>query len=335
MNERKNRTGRWFAWAAGLAALGGLGPLLADADYRDMGMGLLLAALAALAAAFGILLVFGRRTVLSGIVKFWAILLVNTVIFGAAGVYWFGPVAIFHPHGDEAAEAALAEEASVEYAATEDGVLSGWLYRCGAADAPVILCFYGNGETASRKTLELTGLARRGYFPGFDFAVFDYPGYGRAPGRPTERSLLRMALAAFDRLRERYDTVCVLGYSIGTGPANYVAAERPVAALALMAPYADGYDLYNSALDIFHGPLTRLLVSFKMESRLWARRVTVTPLLLASPRDRTVPFASSRALAECYPRAEFRPVEVADHAAFWQNEECLRLLSAYFTEAVS
>ena len=178
-------------------------------------------------------------------------------------------------------------------------------------------------------------LARRGYFPGFDLAVFDYPGYGRAPGRPTEPSLLRMALAAFDRLRDRYDTVCVLGYSIGTGPANYVAANRPVAALALMAPYADGYDLYNSALDIFHGPLTRLLVSFKMESRLWARRVTVTPLLLASPRDRTVPFASSQALAECYPRAEFRPVEVADHAAFWQNEECLRLIAAYFTEAVS
>ena len=34
MNERKNRTGRWFAWAAGLAALGGLGPLLAAGADR-------------------------------------------------------------------------------------------------------------------------------------------------------------------------------------------------------------------------------------------------------------------------------------------------------------
>ena len=318
-----------------VAALSATLRVVADGAYRDLAVGLLSVAFAVFLADFFILLLVKRRTVLAVALKVLALTVVNCVLFFAAGVYWFGPVAIFRPHADAEAERTLAETSSVSYERSEDGSLCGWRYDCGQPDAPVILCFYGNGETASQKMTDFLLYLRQGYFAGFDIAVYDYPGYGHATGRPTEASVTATALAACDRLLANGDTVCVYGYSIGTGPANYVAANRDIAALALMAPYADGYDLFNNFIPVFHSAPMRALVSFKMESCRLAEDVSVKPLILATRNDRTVPFASSERLAGCYEEAELRQVDVSDHWTFWDSAECLQAASDYFREALS
>ena len=335
--ERKRK--KILPAAAGCAvvvtALGATLLIAADSAYRDIGIGLLSVAFVAFLADFFILLLLKRRTVLAVTVKILALALVNCVLFFAAGVYWFGPVAIFHPNANEAAEATLAADPQVSEIGTEDGALCGWRYDCGQPDAPVILCFYGNGETASTRMTGFLSDIRQGYFSGFDIAVFDYPGYGHAKGRPTEASVTAMGLAAYNYLINNGDTVCVLGYSIGTGPANYVAANGDIAALVLMAPYADGYDLFNNFIPIFHSAPMRALVSFKMESCQLAEDVSVKPLILATRNDRTVPFETSERLAGCYEEAELRQVDVSDHWTFWGSTECLQAASDYFREAVS
>ena len=78
----------------------------------------------------------------------------------------------------------------------------------------------------------------------------DYPGYGLNDGLPSATGMYEEALAAFDYAVARPDVsqVIVGGYSIGTGPAVYLAANREAAGLFLMAPFANGYDLYNNVL---------------------------------------------------------------------------------------
>lgn len=322
-----------FGAAVVLSALGSTLFVAADRVYRDIVVGLISVALAAFIADFLILMALKRRTVISGIVKFYAILLINCLLFIPAGVYWFGPVAIFHPKADAAAEEMLAAEHNVVADVSKEDGLYGWRYICGVADAPVILCFYGNGETASRKMADFCEYIRQGYFAGFDIAVYDYPGYGSAPGRSTEDSVTAMGLAAYDHLRKTDDVVYVFGYSVGTGPANFVAANREIGSLVLMAPYADGYDLFNNIIPVFHMPVLRRLVSFKMDNAALAERVNVTPLIVASHNDETVPFASSERLAGRYTDVVFEAVDVADHASFWNSVACLQLASDYFTEA--
>ena len=318
-----------------IAAFLAAGLLLLDPAYRDIGAGLLSVALAAFVFAVLVLLAFRRRTVLAGVVKFWLILLFNLIWFTAAGIWWFGPVAIFHPNADAASEAALAAMPEVERIETDEGRLTGWRFHCGKSGAPVILFFYGNGETGSVKMRTLCENVRAGYFAGFDLAVFDYPGYGSSPGRPTEATVKDTALAAFDYLHQTGDVVCVCGYSIGTGLANYVAANRDVSALALIAPYADGYDLYNNFLPVFRSPLLRGLVSFRMESRIFAESVNVTPLVIASADDRTVPLAGTETLVECYQNAVFHRLDGRSHAGLPVDPACLGLVSDYFREAIS
>jgi pimeloyl-ACP methyl ester carboxylesterase len=96
------------------------------------------------------------------------------------------------------------------------------------------------------------------------------------------------------------ERVAAMGYSIGSGCAVYLAANRPVSALILAAPYANGYDLYNNYLPIFKGPL-RALVKHKLPSEDWAQRVSCPTLILASRTDELVPYTSSVALSGRFP----------------------------------
>jgi pimeloyl-ACP methyl ester carboxylesterase len=113
-----------------------------------------------------------------------------------------------------------------------------------------------------------------------------------------------MGLTAYDALAARDDVdesrIVLFGFSMGTGVANYVASCRAPIGLMLFAPYADGYDLYNTMVPIFVGPL-RALVAFKMESIRFAESIRVKPLVFSSVDDKVIPFASSERLSRAYP----------------------------------
>jgi len=104
-------------------------------------------------------------------------------------------------------------------------------------------------------------------------------------------------LAAYDYAAAFPDVsrIIVGGYSIGTGPAVYLAANREVDGLFLLSPYANGYDLYNSALPIFYGPL-RLLVRYKFPSDAYAKAIDIPVLVVASRDDEVIPFRSTEQL---------------------------------------
>ena len=239
---------------------------------------------------------------------------------------------LFYPNADPEAHEALLANPEVEHLRIEgeDGALSGYLLRGAEGPAPLVLYFGGNGENAARTVRKLTqDEARRAAFSGCHFAQIDYPGYGLSEGKPSAATLRRAALAAYDALSARDDVteILVLGYSIGTGPANYCAASRPASALILMAPYADGVDLFNNVVNVFHGPL-RLLVSYDMESVKYASDVTVEPLIFATEADALVPWASSKRLSEAYPAScRFITVPGITHEDFWRTPMVLDEIS--------
>lgn len=222
-----------------------------------------------------------------------------------------GNQSMYHPHVDEEETAKLAEIAEkhtlgieVEEVKTAGGIYSGWRYKAtgksASAKRPVLLYFCGNGETASRAVLRFIENEQwKKIAPGCDVICFDYPGYGKSTGVPREKSMKAMAAEAYKYASDLETTsgVIVMGYSIGTGIAVYTAsqAETAPAGLILLAPYNSGYDLYNNALNIFHGPV-KLLASYKMPVYKYAGKVKCPTLIVASDADEVVPIASSRKL---------------------------------------
>jgi dienelactone hydrolase len=90
-----------------------------------------------------------------------------------------------------------------------------------------------------------------------------------------------------------------MGYSLGTGSAVYLAAKRPVKGLILAAPYANGYDLYNSVFPIYWGMMSNF-AKHKFPSDEYAPHVTCPTLIIASRSDEIVPFESSKQLLKLF-----------------------------------
>ncbi|RYZ98535.1 MAG: alpha/beta fold hydrolase, partial [Sphingobacteriaceae bacterium] len=83
----------------------------------------------------------------------------------------------------------------------------------------------------------------------YDLFILDYPGYGKSTGRIfNEEDLLKAVQFAYDTLKTHYQEqdIVIIGYSIGTGPAAWLAAHQHPKQLVLMAPYYSLTDLIRN-----------------------------------------------------------------------------------------
>jgi len=113
--------------------------------------------------------------------------------------------------------------------------LHGWLVRAAAAPtpAPLLIYFGGNAEEVSW----LAQTADR--YAGWSLLMLNYRAYGRSEGKPGEAALFADALQIYDYAvsRAAAGRVAVMGRSLGSGVAVYLATQRPIAGVILVSPY--------------------------------------------------------------------------------------------------
>src|SRR6266480_4474785 len=168
--------------------------------------------------------------------------------------------------------------------------------------SPGLLWFYGNGENIAA----IWPLVRAFQPPGTAVLVLDYPGYGGSGGRATEGALYAAADAAYAALATRPDVdprrIYVYGRSLGSAPATYTAAHRPVAGLILESPFTNAAAMAKH----HYGLLPRFLLHLSLDNIANVRRVHCPILLFHGDADRLVPTAMGMAVAA----AAAGPVEV-------------------------
>lgn len=187
---------------------------------------------------------------------------------------------------------AAAEEVSV---ATADGErLVAWVVPP-RAGKPVVLYFHGNSGNLGRpgRIERFRGLTEDG--TGL-FAV-SYRGYGGSSGLPSEEGLLQDARAAYGVAAARFGAGNLIGYgeSLGTGVVLKLAAEVPLQAVVLEAPY-------RSTLSVAQGTYPYLPLSLLMKDQFRSDavigRVKAPLLVLHGERDQVIPFAQGQQLYE-------------------------------------
>ena len=270
--------------------------------------------------------------VLAGVVEILAML------YGA--FYVAQDMALFYPSHDQESLVYLTSRPdfeAVEFSAAGK-TWHGILRRNAAADeaAPLILFFCGNGQNASQAMRNMENNKVWPYFQDYSFLLMDYAGYGLNEGLPSAGNMCAEALAAFDYAQSLPEVSRIIagGYSIGTGPAVYLAAHREVSGLFLLAPYANGYDLYNNVLPIFRGPL-RLFVKHRFPSDRYAKDISAPVLIIASRTDEVVPFASSERLSACMSgETTFVALSGVGHNSIFFNRTALESVREYLENAI-
>src|SRR5258705_11085068 len=149
---------------------------------------------------------------------------------------------------------------------------------------PVILYFHGNGDFLAG----FFGRFRDLIADGTGVVALSYRGYAGSSGHPSERGLLSDAAAAYAFAVARYDAARIVawGFSLGTGVAVALAADRPVGRLILEAPYTSTADL---AASLFWFMPVRLVMRDQFRSDERIARVTVPLLIMHGSNDPAIP----------------------------------------------
>lgn len=175
--------------------------------------------------------------------------------------------------------------------------LRGWLVRNSTGiKAPLVIYFGGSGSESS----DLIPLASQ--LNGWSVALVNYRGFGLSEGTPTHKNALEDALFIYDKLTARDDVdpaqVISMGYSLGTGVAVYLSAQRPVAGTILVAPY-DRWSLIGLKTPPIYAPLEGMLKPY-FDSLSLAPGIRTPMLCLTGSKDDIVPPGSSLKLVTAW-----------------------------------
>ncbi len=197
------------------------------------------------------------------------------------------------------------EAGQTDYALRRGEVtLRGWVMNPGQSRA--LIYFGGNGDTVQnmREDYARWGAGRTVY-------LVAYRGYGASDGAPTEAALFGDALAIYDDVRTRQQDIAVVGRSLGSGIATWVASQRPVERMALVTPYDSIARIAQLRFPMFPAALMML---DKFESWRYAPAVHCPVLVIAAQNDRVVPAASTARLMEKFsPTPQFIRIDNVGH----------------------
>ncbi len=120
----------------------------------------------------------------------------------------------------------------------------GWYVDAGP-NQPVLLWCHGNAGNISHRLPNLSELYKR----GISVMIFDYRGYGKSSGAPSEEGLYKDALAAYEFVitQKTVDPkrLVLFGRSLGTSVAGEIARQRSAAGLILEGAFPSIQSMAN------------------------------------------------------------------------------------------
>lgn len=218
-------------------------------------------------------------------------------------LYFMQPSMIFYPSRELVASPAdwHLQYEDVSFRSRDGVTLHGW-YIPNQASKRVVLFFHGNAGNMSHRGESVAIFHRL----GLNVFIFDYRGYGRSQGKPSEKGLYLDAAGAWDYLTKTCgsagENIILFGRSIGGAVATHLASEVSPAALIVESAFSSARDVAGSAFPIL-SRLTLIRYDFNAASDIKGVRCPV--LILHSPDDEILPYS----LGEKLYRAANEPKE--------------------------
>jgi fermentation-respiration switch protein FrsA (DUF1100 family) len=174
------------------------------------------------------------------------------------------------------------------YFDTEDGKsLHGWFFPL-PQGGPVILYCHGNAGNISHRLDQVSRLLGK----NLQVFMFDYRGYGRSVGSPSEKGIYADGVAAYDYLVAKEglspDNIVLYGHSLGAAVVVEVALRRKVKSLILESAFTSTREMAKTMfLFWFFSPFVP--VHYNSVEKL--PRIQVPVLIMHGEADEIVPFS--------------------------------------------
>ncbi|MBU0908081.1 MAG: alpha/beta hydrolase [Proteobacteria bacterium] len=181
---------------------------------------------------------------------------------------------------------------SVTFATADNVNLDAWFIPAAEAKGVILFC-HGNAGNISHR-LETIDIFHR---LGYSTFIFDYRGYGKSEGTPSEAGTYLDVEAAWDYLvsREKItpSQIIVFGRSLGGAIAARLCSRKEPRACILESTFTSAKDMAAAMYPFFPG---RLLCRFQYNTETAVSKIRCPLLIIHSPDDDIVPFSHGRRL---------------------------------------
>lgn len=186
-----------------------------------------------------------------------------------------------------------------------------------------ILYFGGNGDTVA-----LSAFAFDRFFPEHTVYLVNYRGYGGSSGKPSEKGICSDALAVFDQIKSKHSDISVLGRSLGSGVATYLASEREFEKLVLVTPYDSAQSMAQERFPLY--PMS-ILLKDKYDSVSRVKAVHAKTLILIAGDDKVIPMKHTRKLIKAFPpsKVEVKIIEDVGHNTLLRDDRYYHILQKF------
>ena len=177
-----------------------------------------------------------------------------------------------------------------------------------AKEPTLILGFGGNAWNAQDVAEYLHEL-----FSDEEVVAFHYRGYAPSQGSPSAEALMADAPLVYDAAVERVKPkrIVAVGFSIGSGVAARLAAERPVDGLILVTPF---YSLKAVAQSMYPWLPIGPFFEHEIDAASALEKIQAPVAIIAGERDEIVPSERTDALRKRAPNVVFdRTIARAGH----------------------
>ena len=185
-----------------------------------------------------------------------------------------------------------------------------------------LIYFGGNAENVAYSADNFSRL-----FPQYTIYLVNYRGYGGSTGEPTEQGLYSDALYIYDQIADSYQSISVMGRSLGTAVATYVASERELRKLVLITPFDSIESIAKSQYPIF--PVS-ILLKDKHDSYSRAKDIQADTLVIAAESDRIITMPHTERLIEGFKTdVQFEVIVGAGHNDISEFPEYRKFLNQF------
>ena len=204
---------------------------------------------------------------------------------------WFEHKQTYHPSRSFYASGAELGRAweEVSFTASDSVKLNGWVFPANTnsprAHLAVLIC-HGNGGNISHRL----GLYDALLAAGVNVFAFDYRGFGRSEGKPSEAGTYLDAQAAHAWLRQKgfaATNIGAFGESLGGGIASELVVRETCGALILQSSFTSVTDL---GAELYPFLPVRTLGSIRYDTHSRLPRIHIPVLVMHSRADSLIPF---------------------------------------------
>jgi fermentation-respiration switch protein FrsA (DUF1100 family) len=203
---------------------------------------------------------------------------------------------------------------------TEDNLkLNGWFIPIDNPRGTLLFC-HGNAGNISHR-IEIIEIFHK---LGLNVFIFDYRGYGKSQGNPSEEGLYKDAQAAYQYILSRQDIdkkrIVIYGKSIGANIATDLASKVEAAAFISEGGFTSAYDMGRR---LFPYLPIRWIITVKFNALEKIRNISAPKLIIHSRDDEIVPFEMGEKLfaAAAQPKEFYQMQGTHNEAIFAVREE--------------